>query len=66
MKRCLKVSKGHAFSESWGSKKHLGRFCLSDVLIRGMALRTHNMPSGRLKNDFDEVDEANFKGVEWP
>jgi hypothetical protein len=30
-------------------KKRLGRFYLSDVLSRGMALRTHNLPSGRLK-----------------
>jgi hypothetical protein len=27
-----------------------------------MALRTHYLPSGRLKNDFDEVD-AMFHGV---
>jgi hypothetical protein len=31
-----------------------------------MALRTHNMPSGRLKNDFSEVDKAIFQGVERP
>jgi hypothetical protein len=29
-----------------------------------MALRTHNLPSGRLKKDFGEVDEAMFQGVE--
>jgi hypothetical protein len=29
-----------------------------------MALRIHNLPSGSLKNDFGEVDEAMFKGVE--
>jgi hypothetical protein len=27
----------------------LGRSCLNDVLCRWMALRTHNLPSGRLK-----------------
>jgi hypothetical protein len=31
-----------------------------------MALRTHNLPSGRLKYDFDEVDEAMIQGVEGP
>jgi hypothetical protein len=31
-----------------------------------MALRTHNLPSGRLKYDFDEVDEAMFQGVDGP
>jgi hypothetical protein len=29
-----------------------------------MALRTHKLPSGRLKNDFGEIDEAMFGGVE--
>jgi hypothetical protein len=28
-----------------------------------MALRTHYHPSGRLKNDFAEVDDAMFHGV---
>jgi hypothetical protein len=31
-----------------------------------MALRSHNLPSGRLKNDFVEVEEAMFRGVERP
>jgi hypothetical protein len=31
-----------------------------------MALKTHNLPSGRLKKDFCEVDEAMFEGVERP
>jgi hypothetical protein len=31
-----------------------------------MALRTHNLPSLRLKNDIGEVDEAMFRGVEKP
>jgi hypothetical protein len=31
-----------------------------------MTLRTHNLPFGRLKNDFGEVDEAMFQGVERP
>jgi hypothetical protein len=31
-----------------------------------MALRKHNLPSGRLKNDFDEVDEAMFQSIDWP
>jgi hypothetical protein len=31
-----------------------------------MALRTHNLPSGRLKKNFVEVDEAMFQGVERP
>jgi hypothetical protein len=29
-----------------------------------MALWTHNLPSGVLKNEFGEVDEAIFQGVE--
>jgi hypothetical protein len=29
-----------------------------------MAFRTHNLPSGRLKKVFGEVDEA-ILGVEW-
>jgi hypothetical protein len=29
-----------------------------------MALRIHNLPSGLLKNDLGEVDEAMFEGVE--
>jgi hypothetical protein len=31
-----------------------------------MALRTHNVHSGRLKNVFVEIDEAMFQGVEGP
>jgi hypothetical protein len=31
-----------------------------------MALRTHNVPSGRLKNDFGEFEETMFQGVERP
>jgi hypothetical protein len=29
-----------------------------------MALKTHNLPFGRLKNVFGEVDEEIFQGVE--
>jgi hypothetical protein len=29
-------------------------------------MRTHNLPSGGLKNDFVEVDEAMFQRYEWP
>jgi hypothetical protein len=31
-----------------------------------MALATHILPSGALKNDFGEDDEAMFQGVERP
>jgi hypothetical protein len=31
-----------------------------------MALLTHNLSSGRLKKDFDEVDETMFHDVDWP
>jgi hypothetical protein len=31
-----------------------------------MGLRTHNVPSGRLKNVFGEVDETMFQDVERP
>jgi hypothetical protein len=44
-------------------RKRLGPSRLSDVLIRGMALRTHNLPSGRLKNGFGENNKAMFQGV---
>jgi hypothetical protein len=35
---------------------------LSDLLSRRMALRTHNLPSGRLENDFGEVNKVMFQG----
>jgi hypothetical protein len=47
-KPLFQVSKGHAFLDSRSPKKRLERFCLSYVL-RGMDLRTHTLPSGRLK-----------------
>jgi hypothetical protein len=47
-------------------KKRLGRICLIDVLSRRLALRTHNLTSGHLKNEFGEVDEEMFQGVERP
>jgi hypothetical protein len=31
-----------------------------------MALRTHNLPSGHLKCDFEDVFDAMFQGVEKP
>jgi hypothetical protein len=31
-----------------------------------MAMGTHNLPSGVLKNDFGEVDKAMFQGVKRP
>jgi hypothetical protein len=31
-----------------------------------MDLRTRNLPSWRLKNDFGEINEAMFQGVEGP
>jgi hypothetical protein len=31
-----------------------------------MALRNHNLLMGVLKNDYDEVDEAMFQGVDGP
>jgi hypothetical protein len=31
-----------------------------------MVLRNPNLPSGRLKNDYDGVDEAKFQGVVVP
>jgi hypothetical protein len=45
-------------------KKRIVRNRLSDVLTRWMCLSTHIFPSERLKNDFCEVDEAMFQGVE--
>jgi hypothetical protein len=50
-KRRFKVSKGHAksFSASGASKRRLGRNRSSAVSNIQMALRTHNLPSGRLK-----------------
>jgi hypothetical protein len=68
MKRRFTVSKCHAkiFSASWSSKKRFGRSRLSYVLSRRMILSTHNLSSERLKNDFGEVDEEIFQGVELP
>jgi hypothetical protein len=43
-----------------------GRSRGSDVLSRRIALRTHNLPSRRLKKDFGEDDEALFQCVELP
>jgi hypothetical protein len=48
------------------SKKQFGQWRVSDVLSRRMVLRNTNLPSGRLKNNYDEVDEAKFQGVEGP
>jgi hypothetical protein len=45
------------------SKKHFGRCRRSDVFSRPMDLKTNNLHSGRLKNDFGEVDDAMFQGV---
>jgi hypothetical protein len=61
----LQGVKGHSnsFSASSASKILLGRGWLRIVLSRRMALKTHNLPSGRLKNDCVEVDEGMFKGV---
>jgi hypothetical protein len=42
----------------------LGKLCLSKVLSRGMDLRTHNLPSERLKKEFLEFEETKFQGVE--
>jgi hypothetical protein len=39
---------------------------LSDDLSRRTVLRTDNLPSRLLKNDFFEVDEAMIQGVERP
>jgi hypothetical protein len=41
-------------------KKRIGRSCLSDVSSMRKVQITHNLPSGRLKNDFGAVDEAIF------
>jgi hypothetical protein len=60
MKRCFKVSIGHAnsFLHSGNQRKPLGRRGLSDELNWRIGLRIHNLISGRLKNDFGEVDEV--------
>jgi hypothetical protein len=54
MKHSFNVSNGHAntFSASIKSKKQLGRSCLSDVWFLRMARRKHNLPTGRLKEQF--------------
>jgi hypothetical protein len=46
--RCRKDMRIH-FLHPVYRKNRLGRSCLSDDLSRRMALRTHNLPSGRLK-----------------
>jgi hypothetical protein len=45
-------------------KNRIERNHLSDVIIRRMALRTHNL--NELKCDFGDVDEAMFHDVERP
>jgi hypothetical protein len=54
------------FSASSPFKRAIWTMSISDVLGRRIALRNHNLPSGRLKNDNDEVDEAMFQGVDGP
>jgi hypothetical protein len=61
--RWWKVVRNH-FLHPGHLTKRLGRSCSSNDLSRQMALRTHNLPSGLLKNDFGEVDEVIFQSVE--
>jgi hypothetical protein len=62
MKRYFKVLKGHSktFSASWSSKNRLLRSRLSEDLSGWVALKTHNLPSGRLKKRLWWKDEAIF------
>jgi hypothetical protein len=64
MKRRFKVSKDIAksFSSSRAFKKATSTSGGGDDSRRWMSLRIHNLPSGRLKNDIFEVDEAMFQG----
>jgi hypothetical protein len=66
MKRCFKVSKGHAnsFLLPEHLKKRVGRSRLKGVSSGRMGLRNNNLPLNVLKNDFGEIDETIFKGVE--
>jgi hypothetical protein len=48
------------------TEKSLWWSSLSDVLNRPKGLRTYTLPTGRLKNDFVEVDEAIIQGDERP
>jgi hypothetical protein len=59
------MSKGHlnAFTTILAFKKQFGRNRESNVLSRLKALKTPNLPTRRLKNDFGKVDEAVFQGV---
>jgi hypothetical protein len=63
MKRCFKVSKCHAksFSASQASKKAIWRSHLTDVLSRRMALRIHNLSSGRLQKRLMKSMKRCFK-----
>jgi hypothetical protein len=54
--------RNHFFS--WASINRLGRNRLRDGSSGRTALRTNNLPSGRLKKDFVEVDVAMFQRVE--
>jgi hypothetical protein len=47
-------------------KKRLGRSFGSDVSCSGNDMGTFNLPSGCLKNDFGEADEAMFQGIYRP
>jgi hypothetical protein len=62
------MSKGHSkiFSASRASEKETLMKSPKFLLITRMAFRTQNLPSRRLKNEFGEVDEVMFLGVENP
>jgi hypothetical protein len=67
MNHFLKVSKGlaNSFCASWATKKRLQRSRLSADLSRRMVLWKHRLLDV-FQNDFSEVDEAIFQGVERP
>jgi hypothetical protein len=64
----LKVSKCNAksFSTSTPYEKAIWMMSRKWFLSRRIALRKNNLPSGRLKKDYDEVDEAMIQGVDGP
>jgi hypothetical protein len=63
--RCQKDMQNN-FLHPVNLKKRLGRSCLSDVLSRRMALRTHNLSSGSFKKLLWWSHEAMFQGVKRP
>jgi hypothetical protein len=63
--RCRKAMRTHFLHPRYRIKATWTKL-LKDALSRRMSQRTHNLPSGRLKNQILKIHEAKFQGVERP